>query len=634
MNVANRKLFVNRDARQKLASMGGIMASSPELLGEAQKFAPGGQVNKQQYIINVPGLTQPGEYLSVSESTLMMLNDTIPDLMSQQNTLVEPADLVGGYVKARPGDAVVGTRLRRMAEESAGAAPTLEAALETPTIRDYVREQLASTYSKSPAEAILENLTPDSENQMVQMVESGLQSMGVEDPSAAIPGPQGAVTGLTPSQKFQSESLNPMNIGPTELNLPAVRNALRDPNALSAGLASSLQEAAANGPVDQAAPEVQPELTVQRRTVDTPAFKELQRQLAEQRTEVPGFNMPGESMSIGEQMIAQGFTGGDIDPNDPSGSTLSGSEFILDPTQGYPYPTDAPKEETSPESDPMNIINVLEAATETSSAEELAKKAQEIQEQKSERESREGPPTRGGPAKVREDEPETAAPAAADTSPLDTAEIEETANDPDSSPADRNKKTSAKVLGGLGVPNADKMGINERVSTYEKLFKEMLGEKDEDVAKEMWHNMAMIGFSIAAGESPNALKNIASGLLEGTKMMREDRATRQAREDKIGMLALEAGMADKRAEEKYARDLALVGARASAKPTKGYLDTQSGQLIEKIYTDIMSDVTINEDEKVARFVQRVGGDQANLFFGATGLPSGTGSTTTTTLADI
>ena len=68
----------------------------------------------------------------------------------------------------------------------------------------------------------------------------------------------------------------------------------------------------------------------------------------------------------------------------------------------------------------------------------------------------------------------------------------------------------------------------------------MLGEKDEDVAKEMWHNMAMIGFSIAAGESPNALKNIASGLLEGTKMMREDRATRRAREDKIGMLALEA----------------------------------------------------------------------------------------------
>ena len=44
MNVANRKLFANRDARQKLAAMGGIMASSPELLGEAQLYQQGGVV--------------------------------------------------------------------------------------------------------------------------------------------------------------------------------------------------------------------------------------------------------------------------------------------------------------------------------------------------------------------------------------------------------------------------------------------------------------------------------------------------------------------------------------------------------------------------------------------------------------
>ena len=42
MNVMNRKLFANRDARRKLASMGGIMVSSPELMQAAQTFQTGG----------------------------------------------------------------------------------------------------------------------------------------------------------------------------------------------------------------------------------------------------------------------------------------------------------------------------------------------------------------------------------------------------------------------------------------------------------------------------------------------------------------------------------------------------------------------------------------------------------------
>ena len=41
MNVENRKLFRNKDARSRLADMGGIIASSPELLGEVQKFKTG-----------------------------------------------------------------------------------------------------------------------------------------------------------------------------------------------------------------------------------------------------------------------------------------------------------------------------------------------------------------------------------------------------------------------------------------------------------------------------------------------------------------------------------------------------------------------------------------------------------------
>ena len=42
MNVLNRKMFANRDARRKLANMGGILASSPELMSTAQRFQTGG----------------------------------------------------------------------------------------------------------------------------------------------------------------------------------------------------------------------------------------------------------------------------------------------------------------------------------------------------------------------------------------------------------------------------------------------------------------------------------------------------------------------------------------------------------------------------------------------------------------
>ena len=75
--------------------------------------------------------------------------------------------------------------------------------------------------------------------------------------------------------------------------------------------------------------------------------------------------------------------------------------------------------------------------------------------------------------------------------------------------------------------------------------------------------MAMIGFAIAAGESPNALQNIANGLLAGTKMMKEDRATQQKREDAIKTMAVERAFKEEDAATKFARDLQLANIRAT-----------------------------------------------------------------------
>jgi hypothetical protein len=78
MNVGNRKLFSNRDARSKLSSMGGIMASSPELMGEAQRFAEG---SKDAVAANNGG-TRLGTRMPVEES-----NELVKKIAEQSSRL-------------------------------------------------------------------------------------------------------------------------------------------------------------------------------------------------------------------------------------------------------------------------------------------------------------------------------------------------------------------------------------------------------------------------------------------------------------------------------------------------------------------------------------------------------------------
>jgi len=139
--------------------------------------------------------------------------------------------------------------------------------------------------------------------------------------------------------------------------------------------------------------------------------------------------------------------------------------------------------------------------------------------------------------------------------------IEKIANSnktPEEKATDASNKIFSQVTG-----QEVNLSPKESVKAYERMFSEMLGMKDKDAEKEMWHNMAMIGFAIAAGESPNALSNIANGLLAGTKMMKEDRATQQARTDKINMLALSEANEDRRLEARLRNARTVAGMRAT-----------------------------------------------------------------------
>ena len=73
----------------------------------------------------------------------------------------------------------------------------------------------------------------------------------------------------------------------------------------------------------------------------------------------------------------------------------------------------------------------------------------------------------------------------------------------------------------------------------------------------------MVGFGIAAGESSNAMKNIADGLLAGTAQISKGNAAKRERNDQFTLTAFGEVLADQRAQEKFARDQTLAGIRAS-----------------------------------------------------------------------
>ena len=107
MNVMNRKMFANRNARRRLANMGGIMTSSPELMQAAQTYQVGGNVgsptssllktvelNGVRYKVYTdgrvvpdfgPGIpTQPMDPGNASQANLIQELKVLPDISVSQ----------------------------------------------------------------------------------------------------------------------------------------------------------------------------------------------------------------------------------------------------------------------------------------------------------------------------------------------------------------------------------------------------------------------------------------------------------------------------------------------------------------------------------------------------------------------
>jgi len=150
-------------------------------------------------------------------------------------------------------------------------------------------------------------------------------------------------------------------------------------------------------------------------------------------------------------------------------------------------------------------------------------------------------------------------------------------------------------------------GSSVSVKDYETKFNELLGPMDKGKAKEKWHQMAMIGFAIAAGQSPDALTNIASGLLEGTKMAKLDRDEANKFNKEMAILQFTERNKDKRLEARL-RASAASAASGSGKYTT---ERERTRLKEAIFTNpeaypgLQDDNGMIDPKKVNRFLDQV-----------------------------
>jgi hypothetical protein len=225
-------------------------------------------------------------------------------------------------------------------------------------------------------------------------------------------------------------------------------------------------------------------------------------------------------------------------------SLLDGNDFVVAPDAGYPFPIDVrddPKYEGK---------SVADALTTSSNLEELDENLEEnLQEKKKKAADKlitSSPPddgSRAGQEANKDVEPVSGLDSVVPLlRPDNLNEIADKINKSDD-PSDELTKTVLKAAN----EDFEGMDMPERISSYKKILSDLLGtDTKEDKKEEFWMNMAMVGFAVAAGDDPSAVKNIADGLLAGSKMMKQDKASNQAREDKINMMALEESNKDKR----------------------------------------------------------------------------------------
>jgi hypothetical protein len=130
------------------------------------------------------------------------------------------------------------------------------------------------------------------------------------------------------------------------------------------------------------------------------------------------------------------------------------------------------------------------------------------------------------------------------------------------------------------------------------------GAKKDDREKAM-ANLAMIGLAIAAGQSPDALTNIAQGALSGMQAIRAQEAREEdlVRESRLTALEMAESAADRASRERIAGMRAVGEGSIYADPQRTYATARDAALSNALAGDALD---IMEGESPAAYADRVG----------------------------
>jgi hypothetical protein len=435
MNVTNRKMFRPRNARNKLNQMGGIMASSPELMQTIQRFQLGGGVDA-----NVPFGAQ-----------------TTANLMAR-GMMSQPITSIRNFVDYDPQQTGISSLQREVAARG-------------------------------------------------QAFDAG-QSM----PLSPLARP--AVTGIQGGEAFmrspgaQQTIQNLQSMAPDTLFAEAMGALRMDPRSMPSDLPEDVFVYGASAPSGDQIVGMgtsEPTASAQLEDGESPSFADISKRVAAGEIPADVFVPSGSRLAAGTSeapkprsslLMVQGT------PKDIA-KTQELANNLFDRTFG-----DLVNKETS--KDKPTKSDAYAAFPSTSNKENIQK------------------------------DPEAALSFG--------AKIDAVAKEFLGSNADENDKNDL-ILELTGRKDPQKsMSMKDRYKENLELYREVFGKNPEEERKIDGYNLAMMGFLIASGDSPNALQNIARGAAAGVERIQKTAEARTARDEKLKLAALQRAATQEDAE--------------------------------------------------------------------------------------
>jgi hypothetical protein len=252
-------------------------------------------------------------------------------------------------------------------------------------------------------------------------------------------------------------------------------------------------------------------------------------------------------------------------------STLSGNNFSNDPTKGFSYPTDAP-EETSPETDPYNVKNIVPAATQSSTTEELVEAATEIMEERAEEDAPTLPVTTSGIEEFVEQEKLRDFSSPTVTSP--TVKGDEEVEGDGGDGGDNKPTPPAGPRGGSGS------------GSIESRIEKMLADREKSAEADKWLALAQTGLALMSSKNPTLGGAIGEAGLAGLGAMQKSKA--QYDKDVLGLMAMQEKIAARKDANAY-RNSALQ-ARIDAAKAKSSQGLSTGDAVD-LYQTLLREQT-------------------------------------------